>query len=290
MIIIMLSGGLGNQMFQYALYLRLKELGRTVKIDDKKGFINDPNKRRPVLREVFGITYDTASEKEIRDILDSHKDPISIAKRKLFGRKSKRYREKDGNFDAYVLEGDDMYLDGYWQTLKYFDTPGVLSRLKEEFVLREDKLITKDSTAALLKDIESTDSVSVHVRRGDYLNPDAAKTHGNICTDEYYKKAMDMAARDIPGCRFYFFSNDEEWLRENVHGDDRIAVCVDEDRQDIVEMLLMSRCHHHIMANSSYSWWSCYMNDDDSKKIYAPSKWVNTKRMDDIYTDKMVRI
>ena len=105
MIIIMLSGGLGNQMFQYALYCRLQELGRVVKMDEDNGFIDDPNGRRPVLKEVFGIEYEVASKKEIRDLLDSHKDPFSIARRKLFGRKSKNYQEKDGNFDEYVSLG-----------------------------------------------------------------------------------------------------------------------------------------------------------------------------------------
>ena len=277
-------------MFQYALYLRLKQLGRIVKIDDVNGFIGDPNNRRPALGEVFGINYEKASKKEIRDILDSHKDPISIAKRKLYGRKSKRYREKDGNFDEYVLEGDDMYLDGYWQTEKYFDSPQVLSRLKEEFVLSEAKLVTNYATLSLLREITDSNSVSVHVRRGDYLNPDAARTHGNICTEEYYSRAIDMARKEMPDCKFFFFSNDEEWLHKNVNGCDKVAVKVYEDKPDITEMLLMSSCHHHIMANSSYSWWACWMNDDDSKKIYAPPKWVNTKKMDDIYTDKMIRI
>ncbi len=290
MIIIMLSGGLGNQMFQYALYCRLQELGRVVKMDEDNGFIDDPNGRRPVLKEVFGIEYEVASKKEIRDLLDSHKDPFSIARRKLFGRKSKNYQEKDGNFDEYVLKNDDLYLDGYWQTQKYFDTPGVLERLKKEYVLNPNILITKEDTKKLLEDIENCNSVSIHVRRGDYLNPNTSKTHGGICTDDYYKNAMGISSKEIPGAKFYIFSNDEKWLRENVHEDNQIPVCINEKQQDIAEMLLMSKCRHHIMANSSYSWWACWMNDEPSKKIYAPSKWINNKKMDDIYTERMICI
>ncbi|MCR4901975.1 MAG: alpha-1,2-fucosyltransferase [Butyrivibrio sp.] len=290
MIIIMLSGGLGNQMFQYALYCRLKELGRDVKMDDKRGFIDDPNGRVPRLKEVFGIEYDIASEKEIRDLLDAHKDPVSIAKRKLFGRKSKNYQEKSGIFDETVLTRDDLYLDGYWQSEKYFDSPGTLNKLREEFSFNEEKLITDSDSLNLLNDIDNTESVSVHIRRGDYLNPGTIENHGGICTDKYYKDAIELMLEKKKDAQFYFFSNDIEWVKKQNYGDRAHIVDIKEKTNDVSELFLMSRCKNHILANSSFSWWSAWINDRPEKLVIVPSKWANLKNMDDIYTDRMIRI
>ncbi len=291
MVIIMLSGGLGNQMFQYALYCRLQELGREVKIDDRRGFIDDPNGRVPRLTQVFGIKYEVATVREVKDMLDSHRDIISIAKRKLFGRKSRIYREKSGLFDEAVLAMDNIYLDGYWQSEKYFDSEYVQNRLINEFAIDKKLVLTDDESRRILEQIESEESVSVHVRRGDYLNPGVVENHGGICTDDYYKRAIEYVLDKKPGAKLYFFSNDTKWTKEK-YGDLGEVVSLEgrEEISDIAELLLMSRCKNHILANSSYSWWSAWLNDSTEKIVIVPSKWANLKQMDDIYTDRMIRV
>lgn len=291
MVIIMLSGGLGNQMFQYALYCRLQELGREVKIDDRRGFIDDPNGRVPRLTQVFGIKYEVATVREVKDMLDSHRDIISIAKRKLFGRKSRIYREKSGLFDEAVLAMDNIYLDGYWQSEKYFDSEYVKNRLINEFAIDKESVLTDDESRRILEQIESEESVSVHVRRGDYLNPGVVENHGGICTDDYYKRAIEYVLDKKPGAKLYFFSNDTKWTKEK-YGDLGEVVSLEgrEEISDIAELLLMSRCKNHILANSSYSWWSAWLNDNSDKLVIVPSKWANLKQMDDIYTDRMIRV
>lgn len=287
----MLSGGLGNQMFQYALYCRLQELGREVKIDDRRGFIDDPNGRVPRLTQVFGIKYEVATVREVKDMLDSHRDIISIAKRKLFGRKSRIYREKSGLFDEAVLAMDNIYLDGYWQSEKYFDSEYVKNRLINEFAIDKKLVLTDDESCRILEQIESEESVSVHVRRGDYLNPGVVENHGGICTDDYYKRAIEFVLDKKPGAKLYFFSNDTEWTREN-YGDlgEIVSIEAREEQSDVAELLLMSRCRNHVLANSSYSWWSAWLNDEPDKIVIAPSKWANLRQMDDIYTDRMICI
>ena len=291
MVIIMLSGGLGNQMFQYALYCRLQELGREVKIDDRRGFIDDPNGRVPRLTQVFGVKYEVATVREVKDMLDSHRDIISIAKRKLFGRKSRIYREKSGLFDEAVLTMDNIYLDGYWQSEKYFDSGYVKNRLINEFAIDKKLVLTDDESRRILEQIESEESVSVHVRRGDYLNPGVVENHGGICTDDYYKRAIEYVLDKKPGAKLYFFSNDTKWTKEK-YGDLGEVVSLEgrEEISDIAELLLMSRCKNHILANSSYSWWSAWLNDNSDKLVIVPSKWANLKQMDDIYTDRMIRV
>jgi len=291
LVIIMLSGGLGNQMFQYALYCRLQELGREVKIDDRRGFIDDPNGRVPRLTQVFGIKYEVATVREVKDMLDSHRDIISIARRKLFGRKSRIYREKSGLFDEAVLTMDNIYLDGYWQSEKYFDSEYVKNRLINEFAIDKKLVLTDDESRRILEQIESEESVSVHVRRGDYLNPGVVENHGGICTDDYYKRAIEYVLDKKPGAKLYFFSNDTKWTKEK-YGDLGEVVSLEgrEEISDIAELLLMSRCKNHILANSSYSWWSAWLNDNSDKLVIVPSKWANLKQMDDIYTDRMIRV
>ena len=118
MIIIQLKGGLGNQMFQYALYTALKNRGKTVKIDDETGFVND-KLRTPVLAG-YGIDYDKATKEEVVALTDSKMDIISRIRRKLTGRKTFRIDEVSGRFDPKILELEDAYLVGYWQSDKYF--------------------------------------------------------------------------------------------------------------------------------------------------------------------------
>ena len=114
MIIIQLAGGLGNQMFQYALYLQLKSLGKDVKIDDRTGFEHDMQ-RSPALAP-FGITYETATAGEVERMLDASPRVRDKIRRKLCGRNKKSYFEADKRYKPEILSWDDIYLEGYWQT------------------------------------------------------------------------------------------------------------------------------------------------------------------------------
>ena len=203
MIIIQLAGGLGNQMFQYALYLQLKSLGKDVKIDDVSGFEQD-RQRVPALA-TFGISYEKASTKEIEKMLDASMLPWHRVRRKLCGRKRKSYFEEDKLFHPDVLTWDDIYLEGYWQTEKYFRsvTEQVRSAYNIDRLLSyvRDRKNAQNPTVpgtfvmsldAYLQEINSTESVSVHIRRGDYLTPENQALFGNICTEAYYHNAMEQ--------------------------------------------------------------------------------------------------
>ncbi len=218
MIIIRLKGGLGNQMFQYALYLQLKALGRDVKMDEVSGFRDDVQ-RDPVLFDVFGINYDKADEAEVIDITDSHMDFFSRVKRKLFGRHSKEYIDMDGNFAPEVLEMESAYLNGYFQSDKYFTDKEVLSRLRREYSIKPEDVFTTDASWELYRNIQQTNSVSIHVRRGDYLEPGTVETFGGICDSDYYKRAIDRMLQMYPDAEFYVFTSDKEWCGENVAGE-----------------------------------------------------------------------
>jgi hypothetical protein len=288
MIIIQLKGGLGNQMFQYALYKSLKKRGKEVKIDEVTGFEND-KLRTPVLSG-WGAEYEKASKKEIVDITDSKMDIFSRIRRKLTGRKTHRIDEESGKFNPAILDMDEAYLVGYWQSDKYFCDKEVIDEIKKTFEKRPQDLMNNAFSWSTLQQIECCESVSLHVRRTDYIDEEHNHIH-NICTEKYYKNAIDKVRKEHPSAVFFIFTDDKEWCREHFKGPNFIVVELEEGKgTDIAEMTLMSRCKHHILANSSFSWWSAWLNDSPEKMVLVPEKWINNRDMDDIYTKRMTKM
>ena len=323
MIIIQLAGGLGNQMFQYALYLQLKSLGRDVRIDDVAGFVQDA-KRDPALKP-FGISYERASKKEIIKMLDSSLLPWNRVRRKLCGRKKKSYFEEDKRYHPEIMTWDDIYLEGYWQTEKYFEAiadevrqaydtdklvqylrgAGSTYAVKKSSAHSNEAISGRMSMEDWLARITSTESVSVHIRRGDYLLPENQTLFGGICTEAYYRKAMEQMKRKHPGCRFYLFSNDKKWIKERIEEykssciqktgaeaagsdwTDRLEVVDLEEQNDYAEFVLMSKCKHNILANSSFSWWASYLNYNPDRTVFAPDRWLNGWDCRDFYRKDM---
>ncbi len=300
MVIVQLAGGLGNQMFQYALYLQLKDLGREVKIDDVSGFAEDP--QRDLALMPFGVSYERPSKKELQKMLDSSMLPWHRVRRKLFGRHKKSYFEESKFFMPKVLTWDDIYLEGYWQTERYFheaadqvrevyDTDRLIQWLRLEGLW--DNGSGGKSAEQYLQEINNTCSVSVHVRRGDYLTPDNQALYGGICTDAYYMEGIRRMRELYPRCRFFLFCNDREWEGDGMGqaGDiDRIALSGNQQAVDYAEFVLMSRCRHHILANSSFSWWASYLNPNPKKTVFAPKQWLNGVDCRDCYRTDMQKL
>ena len=188
-----MAGGLGNQMFQYALYLQFQNLHKEVKIDDVAGFVED-EKRDPSL-SAFGITYQKADPKEIEEMLDASLLFWHRVRRKLFGRKRKSYFEADKRFKPEIFTWDDIYLEGYWQTEKYFeavadqvraafDVDRLLMVQQAEDMAKAGRTKLQTKVQTYLRQITQTQSVSLHIRRGDYLTPENQALFGGICTEE----------------------------------------------------------------------------------------------------------
>ncbi len=292
--IIRMTGGMGNQMFQYALYLKLRSQGREVKFDDRSEY--EGRDARPIFLWAFGIDYPAASKSEIDKITDGSPKFSHRVRRKLFGRRSLEYHEKDCDFDTQILLREPAYLTGYFQSEKYFE--GVEGLVRETFTF-SDK-IWEDLPEGMVsqfmayeRQIKDTMSVSVHMRRGDYLeNPGL---YGGICTEEYYRKAIEVMQDKENDAVFFLFSNEPEWQKEWVrrtYGEDERFVVVEGGTEETgyLDMFLMSRCRHHIIANSSFSWWGAWLGQDGGKQVYAPSRWLNGRDMRDIYTKDMIKI
>lgn len=282
LVVIQLSGGMGNQMFQYALYLQLKELGRNVKIDDKTEY--EGRNARPIRLSVFDAEYEIPTETEMKCLTDSYLDAASKIRRKLKGRKTAAYVEKSQLFDSKVLELDRAYFMGWWQSEKYFS--GIKEKVKEAFTFKNMNL--SEIMKSYEKAMENSNSVSVHIRRGDYLQVD--EIYGGICTEEYYEKAMKKMREEIPDCHFFIFTNDIPWVKEHIQGEDITVVEGNTEDTGYIDMYLMTRCKHYILANSSFSWWGCYLNSSKDKKVIAPEIWAKGRDYRDIYTDEMKKI
>lgn len=303
-IIIRMAGGLGNQMFQYALYLKLCSQGKEVKFDDINEYRHD--NARPIMLSVFGINYPRAAWDEIVEITDGSMKILHRIRRKLTGRKTLEYREKNDSYDPQALTIAPAYLTGYYQSEKYFKD--IEEQVREVFTFPErsqmhlpEGLDQKIGTYVYM--IEHTEAISIHIRRGDYLLVD--DVFGGICTDAYYEQAIAYMLEKCENPVFYVFSNDLKWIRAWIkerylnQGDeqaeeelDRRFCFIEEttEHTGFLDMMMMSKCKHHIIANSSFSWWGAWLNNSPDKCIVAPSKWLNSSGCQDVHTDHMIKI
>lgn len=270
MVAIELIGGLGNQMFQYAT-ARALALSRHEKLVlDNQLFTNYALHYYGLNH--FNITCDflekDKSVVEPLKILDKVKAVLS--QKKIFY----PYVEQDLTYDKelFELSHKNIFLKGYFQSEKYF--------IKFENQLRKDfEIISplKKETIEMLELIYAQNSVSLHIRRGDYVsNPQANAVHGT-CDLNYYHRAIEIIKKEIENPVFFIFSDDIDWAKENLNIDNTTHfVDFNDASTNYEDLKLMSNCKHNIIANSSFSWWGAWLNSYQSKIVITPSKWFNT--------------
>jgi hypothetical protein len=181
-----------------------------------------------------------------------------------------------------------VYFSGYWQTELYFEE--IESVIKKTFEFNKKLISIKNIET--IKEINKVQSVSLHVRRGDYVSDPGAKlVHGGICTIYYYKRAIQTIQSIVKGnIFFYIFTDDIEWVKNNLISNKMIIVDWNRGDESWQDMMLMSRCKHNIIANSSFSWWGAWLNTNKEKIVIAPEKWFNTMPAFDIIPENWIRI
>lgn len=281
MIIIQLSGGLGNQLFQYALYFSLKQEGKEVKLDTVTA--SEYEHKRPIQLRELGISYDVATRQEIERYLDCSKNFFTRIRRKIAGSHGCVVSEQGMNFEEKFLEMDNKYFQGYFQSERYFKKYS--EKLKN--VLNLNEVVLSQESRDFLAQIENTQSIGIHVRRGDYLQKEFCGNYGGICTEEYYDAAIKYIRNTVVAPIFFVFSNDSEWCKEHYKSDDFVIVDCNDEEKGYMDLILMSRCKHNIIANSSFSWWASWLNKNEEKIIIAPSKWINTQECKDVWSQDM---
>lgn len=264
--IIWIDGGLGNQMFQYALVLKMQSLGTEVKIDVTK-YADHHVHNDFELDKVFGIDCPFAEKEEIRSLGYLKQNHWTEFLKRTPFRKKTLYNNESYKFDDQVLKLDGYYIEGYWQCEWYFQD--ISERIRKIYRFPELLGVSKEWAGR----IQKTCAVSVHIRRGDYLRFPYLQ---DICTLDYYRKAMDDFRRRCKGqVVFYIFTNDFPWAKEHFTAQDCCFVEGNIGADSYRDMQLMSLCRHHIVANSSFSWWGAWLNRNPDKIVIAPDRWIN---------------
>ena len=289
MITVRLKGGLGNQMFQYAL-------GRHLAIRNKSPlqldltYLQDRTPRknftfRDYDLDIFALkvaTIVTSDQLPLAVRLNHNRIAQRLGLDRLMGEFS--HRKINVVCDSRALEFDprvlnlrgDLYLDGYWQTPKYFEQ--ITEIIRQEFVVRPELTKPSSKLAGLIK---NSQSVCVDVRRGDFVtNPEAAKFHGSMGI-EYYQFAEKIISERVDRPHFFVTSDDINWCRENLRfahptsflGDDDI------DPKFSNKFCLMSQCRHYIIPNSTFAWWAAWLSNHAEKVVVAPKMWLKAAEM-----------
>jgi hypothetical protein len=287
MIITRLNGGLGNQLFQYAVGRHLAEINKThLKIDTSLLSKNNDSSlfNHKYALWPFNIKEDFASEEEVNKLTRSNLF-IRYIYRKLgmIGglKSSTNIVEKQGfKFEPEILRlKNNVCLSGYWQTEKYFINIEKIIRQELSFNLPQ-----KDRDREIAAHMNTCSSVSIHFRRG-YLITDKNNVHGVLDYD-YYHRCIERLTHVVKNPHFFIFSDDHEWVKKNVRLTYPTTIIAHNGLDKHYEDLrLMSQCKHHIIANSSFSWWSAWLNPRKDKIIYAPTQWLTDKNceINDLY-------
>ncbi|SHM95050.1 alpha-1,2-fucosyltransferase [Flavobacterium xinjiangense] len=274
MIIIQLQGGLGNQMFQFAFASVLAKNNKALVLIDKKLFklngTRDVCTPRNFELAIFNNAYNEASSPNI--ISFHHLTNLNKLKRKCSLNYPKIYIEPYFGFYKKALDlRSPVYINGYFQSYKYFIGNEKFIKKIFSFPIEELDLQNKN----ILSIIEKSNTISVHIRRGDYVNDKITQQfHGN-CALGYYLDAISLLASQYKTFTLLFFSDDSDWVKEQFEYLPYPKLFIDHNKNENSwkDMCLMSFCSHNIIANSTFSWWAAWLNDNPTKVVIAPKLW-----------------
>lgn len=278
MIIIQVAGGLGNQLQQYALYQKFLALGIDARLDiswfTQSGRQENVLAKRELELDFFeNLEYKACTEEEKQQVVGNG-SLIDKIKGKIFPGTKKIFYETD-MYHPEIFEFRDKYLCGYWACEKYYADIEEQLREKIKFPLEG-----KNENLALSEQIGSVESVSVHIRRGDYLDAENQAMFGDICTEEYYAGAIREMKQIYPDAHFYVFSDDTDYVREKYSGKEFSVVDINSGRDSFYDIWLMSRCRHNICANSTFSFWGARLNRNREKVMIRPWIHKNSQKFD----------
>jgi len=283
---------LGNQMFQYAAARRLSILHDTPLKLDITAFdqyhLHSYSLQHFCIREVF------AAQEEIKHFTEIPQRGMRRLSVKVLSHLKPYYRRnifRENHFNPFDPNINrtppDLYLQGYWQSEKYFHD--IKEDIKQEFRIRQRKV--KDMR--ILEAIQNTESVSIHVRRNDYVSDPKTKQIHGTCSIHYYQKSMEWMAERLAHPHFFVFSDDPQWVKHSIESSyPMIVVSGQYTKNNYEDIWLMSMCKHHIIANSSFSWWSAWLSSNPDKFIIAPQRWFNDSSIDtrDLIPDGWIRL
>ncbi len=275
MIIVQVAGGLGNQLQQYALYRKFVRLGKEARLDiswfEEENQKNMLAKRELELNYFDRLIYEVCTPEEKAALLGGEGLKGKLY-RKLFPKKVRRFTESQ-IYHPELLEMEDMYICGYFACEKYYGD--ILYDLRERIQFPASH---NPENQRLAEEMSGCESVSVHVRRGDYLDKENQAMFGNICTDAYYERALEFIRNHCENPHFYIFSDDAEYVKKTYNGEEYTIVDINHGRDSFYDMWLMSHCKHNICANSTFSFWGARLNPNEEKMMIRPTIHKNSQK------------
>lgn len=275
MIIIQVAGGLGNQLQQYALYRKFVRLGKEARLD-LSWFLDIATQEKVLAKRELELThfdrliYESCTADEKAALIGN--DNLSGKLRRKLLPFTVHHFEESKMYHPEILNFEDMYLSGYFACEKYYADILYDLREKIQFPKSDNPL-----NLMMAEKMQSCESVSVHIRRGDYLDPENRAMFGNICTDAYYAKAMERIREEFPNAHFFLFSDDIRYLKENFAREDCTIVDINHDQESFYDIWLMSQCKHNICANSTFSFWGARLNSHEDKIMIRPTIHKNSQ-------------
>lgn len=277
-VIARVEGGLGNQMFQYAAARSLADrLGCDLALD-LRGL--HENGDREYMLDRYSIRATIASEADLMELPRWRPSRIRRVRSNLSQRYPRLFSfaafwPKTFAYDPrFERISRPSYLIGYWQSEKYF-------AWNRPRILRDLSLLRPIEDSPLLDRVRNTMSVSLHIRRGDYVtNPDAAKFHG-VCDMSYYERAIDALTNRFPDLEVFAFSDEPQWVLDHLRLPVPVHVVTDRPSCEAhIDLELMTNCRHHVIANSSFSWWGAWRCQSPGQIVYAPGRWFADEETD----------
>jgi hypothetical protein len=291
MIITKLKGGMGNQMFQYAVG-RALSVKYNVPLGLDLSFLLDRTPRpnftfRDYDLDVFNINAEIILESNIPFIYRTPKGKLRLFLSHIYRKFLKIPGiEKNFSFDSSILNsGSDAYLDGYWQSPKYFND--IENVIRRDFTLKNEPPLNIQN---LLEVIKKENSLCIHVRRGDYVG----NLNHEVVNNDYYNKGIEKIKELIKIDKIYIFSDDIKWCEENMKFEIPIMFVGEEysGKKSEGHLSLMSACHYFIIPNSSFSWWAAWLSPYKDKIVIVPQQWFTDKNRDssDLIPKEWIRI
>ena len=275
--LIKMTGGLGNQMFIYAMYLQMKKRFKNVRID-LSDMVHYKVHHGYEMNRVFNLPHtEFCINQSLKKVLEF-----------LFFRTILE-RKQNGRMEPYTqtYTWPLIYFKGFYQNERYFAT------IKDEIhqAFQFDLKKANQQSLEMMKRMDADEhAVSLHIRRGDYLLPKHWDAIGCICQLPYYQHALAEAKKRIKDPVFYVFSDDLEWVKQNLPLEKAVFIDWNKREDSWQDMMLMSHCRHHIICNSTFSWWGAWLDPHEDKLVIAPDQWTKHEPSDLIIPSNWIQV
>ncbi|MEO5593839.1 MAG: alpha-1,2-fucosyltransferase [Chitinophagaceae bacterium] len=286
-------GGLGNQMFQYALFLAFKSRGKKVKLSLSDFFY---------LYHHNGFNLHTAFDLRLEftpkvtghflnngEFLYKNKIAAGFLRRIIPKYKKGRYTEyrekKEFLYDPALFDQESKLLIGTWQAENYFSD--IKDMLHGAFTFRTP---VDAENVRLAEKISNSNAISIHVRRGDYQGTEWEKSHHVIKDISYYTNALQYLQGKVKNPRYFVFSDNIDWVKQHLELPGCTYIDHNKGKNSYIDMYLMSLCKHNIIANSTFSWWGAWLNRYEDKIVVMPEKWLNNTDCQGIFPPQWIKM